>query len=172
MPMKTLAALLKSAFKRKKASHPGYSLRALARDLGVSPAFVSNILAGKKMPPKDRLEQLSYCLELDLLEREQLVKYVRLDGFSVKVLGKRPQRDKNLKVRRTSEASNEHVLSSWMNLAVLEGLTLKEPYNDLSALRLRLGISVAELKRALANLHAAGVIEERDGQWCKKDETT
>jgi DNA-binding MarR family transcriptional regulator len=160
---------MKSALKRKQAAQPGYSLRALARDLGVSPAFVSNMMAGKKLPPKNRLEKLSYCLELDVLEREQLVKLSLLAGLSPKLLGHRPGPSLP-QTRRTSEVSNRHLLASWANLAVLEGLTLDGAWSDLEELRGRLGLTAPALERVIETLAAAGVIEERHGRWVKKDE--
>jgi len=90
-----------AAFRRKKAVHPGYSLRALARDLGVSPAFVSNVFSGKRKPPRDRLEKLCYSLELDVLEKEVVIKALVLDPFSAKVV--RAERRLRRKAREERE---------------------------------------------------------------------
>jgi len=168
-PNKKLLAILQSAWRRKLANHPGYSLRALSRDLGVSPAFVSNMMKGNKPPPRDRLEKLSFCLELDILEREQLVKAVMLDDFSSRVLsGAEKAREKQH--RTSSETSNKNILSSWVNIAVLEGLTLSPPFQELSSLQERLGITKAELERALNTLAESELILKVEGKWQKREE--
>lgn len=172
MAKQNLSLILKSALKRKQAQHPGYSLRALARDLEVSPAFVSGLLNGKKLPPKNRLEKLSYCLELDVLEKETLVKTVLLDRFSVRLVNtkSKSQQLKNWRHRKISEISTKNVLSSWVTIAVLEGLTLAEPFCQPESLQKRLGISRMEFDRAIESLATAGLIAEVDGKWRKKDE--
>jgi len=171
MAKQNLSSILKSAFKRKQAQHPGYSLRALARDLDVSPAFVSGLLNGKKLPPKSRLEKLSYCLELDVLEKETLVKTVLLDRFSVRLVNTKTKSPlKKWRHRKVSEVSTKNVLSSWVTIAVLEGLTLDEPFCQPESLQKRLGISPMEYEHAIQSLSSSSLIVEIDGKWKKKDE--
>lgn len=162
------ANLLLAAFRRKQAHHPGYSLRALARDLGVSATFVSNMLAGKQIPPRKRLARLCFVLELDVLEKEALVHALVVDPFSQKVLrsGKKKAR-RGVRPRETLPANPKGLLSSWTPIAILEGLTLAPPFNEPEALRARLGLGLASWKSALADLAAAGLIREKDGKWEK-----
>lgn len=163
----SVAEVLQAALRRKKQVNPAYSLRALARDLGVSAAFASKMMAGQKLPPKDRLEKLSFLLELDVPEKEALVKAVRLDPFSARVLG---DAKRKTSPRKTSEAPARDILGHWANLAVLEGLTLDAPHDDPGALAERLGLSAGEMKKVLGTLARAGLIEEVDGTWCKRDQ--
>ena len=58
-------AILKLYFDRKRVSTPAYSLRALARDLKVSPAYVSQVFNGKKPLPESRLAEIIRILDLD-----------------------------------------------------------------------------------------------------------
>jgi uncharacterized protein (TIGR02147 family) len=159
--------ILQAALRRKKRNNPAYSLRALARDLGVSPAFASKVVSGQKPPPRERLEKLCYLLELDVLEKEAVVKAVLLDSFGEKVLSGTRRKETR---RKTTEATSRQLLGHWANLALLEGLTLDPPHNDLGALQARLGLSSAELKRVLATLDSAGLIAQEAGEWRKKDE--
>jgi len=163
----SVPSILRAAFLRKKQSNPGYSLRALARDLGVSPAFASKVMSGQKLPPKDRLEKLSFLLELDVPEKEVVVKAVLLDSFGEKVLGA-PAKKRS--PRATADASPKQILSSWANLAVLEGLSLESPLNELAGLGARLNLSPALVRRAIETLSAAGLIEETEGGWRKKEQ--
>lgn len=171
---RSVAKIFRAALKRKQALQTAYSLRALARDLGVSPAFVSKVMSGEKLPPRERLEKLCYLLELDVLEKEFVVKTVMLDSFGTKVLSRidaKPRRTVGTKgPRTTSDAPSRQVLGSWMNLAVLEGLTLRPPHCEPGALRERLGLTEAQWKQTIQTLLNAGLIEERDGRYQKKDE--
>ena len=169
-----VAKIFRAALKRKQAVQPAYSLRALARDLGVSAAFLSKVMSGEKLPPRERLEKLCYLLELDVLEKEFVVKAVMLDSFGTKVLSRidaKPRKSIGSKgPRTTTDAPSRQVLGSWMNLAVLEGLTLRPPHCDPETLRIRLGISEAHWKQTIQTLLTAGLIEEQDGRYQKKDE--
>lgn len=169
---KSVAETLRAAFNRKQLAHPGYSLRALARDLALSPAFVSKVLSGKKLPPKERLQKFSYVLELDVLEKEYVVKTLLLNDFGKAVIAtgaRRTAAKARAAPRKTSESPSKQVLSSWLNLALLEGLTLAPPHNSIEALRERLGVTAVALKRALETLAEAGLIQKADEQWQKSE---
>jgi uncharacterized protein (TIGR02147 family) len=166
---KSISEILRAALKRKQTFNSGYSVRALARDWDVSAAFASNVLNGKKLPPRDRLEKLCQVLELDVLEREALVRAVTLDKFTSKVLSSSEQTTKTR--RQTTNAPSSSLLASWMNLAVLEALTLEEPYNSLPQMKKRLALTEADLQKTLKTLAAAGVAQETEpGVWRKRDD--
>ena len=170
---KSIPEILRAALKRKQSFNRGYSVRALARDWDVSASFVSNVLNGKKLPPRDRLEKLCQVLELDVLEREALVRSLTLDNFSSKILSGPPTRSRKptAKDRSTTQASSAELLGSWMNLAVLEALTLAPPHNETAAIRKRLGLTEIEMKKTLETLLAAGVVEQASpGVWIKRED--
>ena len=161
------AALLRAALKRKQTVQPGYSLRALARDLGLSSAFVSCMLSGKRKPPQGRLEKICYFLELDVLEKEVLIKDLVLDDYSAKILRGARRLKKNARPRATLAGSSKGLLALWVNIAVLEGLSLKPPHCEPENLAARLGISWTDVQKILAELAADGLIVEEDGCWRK-----
>lgn len=166
MPKKeSTPEIFRRALKQKQRRQPAYSLRALARDLGVSAAFVSNTLQGKRVPPRSRLEKFFYFLELDIPEREQVLK--NLGMFFTVALPSPPAR--KIRPRRTNEADNRGLLSSWANVAVLEGLTLGAPHRNPESLRARLGLNENDFRRVIKTLHQLGLIEESSGRWRKKE---
>jgi uncharacterized protein (TIGR02147 family) len=172
VPTAKIAALLKSALKRKKLNSPGYSLRALARDLGVSAPFVSNVVSGKRFLPTERLNDFSRILELDVHERELLMRATREQTFGPEPeeVSSRKSRS-NAGVRKTTEVKTKSLLSDWANLAVLEGLTLAPSPNQVDDLRTRLGLTPPQFKNALATLSALGLITTaEDGSYRKNDE--
>lgn len=139
----------------------------------MSAAFASNVLNGKKTPPKDRLAKLCDVLELDVFERESVVRSVMLDAFGSRVLSG-AQRSRmephKIQTRKVLTCPTKAVLSHWANLAVLDVLTLEEPYSDIEDLRVRLQLSVAEMKRVLSVLEGAGLIQSENGRWRKLDD--
>lgn len=163
-----VAEILQRAWRRKKSHQPNYSLRALARDLGVSAPFVSALMKGKRPPPKDRLEKLFVFLELDVHERRQLLQSVVFVGAPEQALPA-PQRPKGLKARKEI-GEEKGLLQSWKNLAVLEGLTLDPPYNEIPYLAASLGLSEQEMRAILETLRSLGLAHEEKGKWRKKDE--
>lgn len=163
-----VAEILQRAWRRKKSHQPNYSLRALARDLGVSAPFVSAVMKGKRPPPKDRLEKLFVFLELDVHERRQLLESLVFAGAPSQALPTPPPK-KGLRARKEIGAEMG-LLQSWKNLAVLEGLTLDPPWNEVPSLRARLRLTEQEMRAILKTLHSLGLAEEEQGQWRKKDE--
>jgi uncharacterized protein (TIGR02147 family) len=167
-----IAALLKSALKRKKLNSPSYSLRALARDLGVSAPFVSNVVSGKRFLPMERLNDFARILELDVHERELLMRATLEQSFGPAPTDFSSRKSRsNLGVRKTTEVRTKNLLSDWANLAVLEGLTLTPTSNQADDLRTRLGLTSPQFKDAIATLSELGLITKvQDGSYRKNDE--
>ncbi len=165
---KRVQKILSAAFHRKQAAKPGYSQRALARDLGVSAAFVTKILSGKKNPPRSRLKTLSHLLELDLHDRSSLFQEVYLKQSGAESLPFFSRR-KILKKRKTADVVNRSLITKWWNLALLEGLALQAPFNEPNLLRERLGLRQAEFESAMRCLIEQGVVELREGKYQKRD---
>ena len=166
---KPVYPLLVRALKRKQITRKGYSRQALARDLGVSAAFVTNLLNGKKLPPKDRLSALCRHLELDVPERLALYKAVLLGGSRDLSSLKLFQSNLDETKRKISSGPISGALANWWNLAVLEGLSLETPYNEVENLRRSLGISRVQLDKSLLQLKEAGAIEYHEGLPVKKE---
>ncbi len=59
-----LSSLLKAALERKKSKNKAFSSRALARDLGISPSFLSMVMSGKKQLSFETALRISGVLEL------------------------------------------------------------------------------------------------------------
>ena len=52
-------------YQRKKGRNQNLSLRSIARILGISPSYFSEILNGKKNIPNNKLKELLAILEID-----------------------------------------------------------------------------------------------------------
>ena len=75
-------SLIENAYNRKRTLNTHYSRAALARDWGVSAAFLSNVLTGKKFIPMNRLPKLMSLLELDINEKSELLRLLSVEHQS------------------------------------------------------------------------------------------
>lgn len=165
-----IGKILNRAYQRKRNSNPHYSQRALARDIGVTPAFVTNMLKGKKIPPLKRLNIIFKKLELDISERAYITKILvfKPEAISSKKYLDYTDDNKILK-RKISLTNNRGFLSKWWNVAILEGLTLESPYNQPEFLKKSLGLTNQQWESAINCLKEEDLIYEEDGQYYKKD---
>jgi uncharacterized protein (TIGR02147 family) len=177
--MQTLKAIksghiLHIAFKRKQRRNPQYSRSAFARDLGVSSAFVTNILTGKKFPPSARLPELMRILELDVNEKQSLVQQVALEKE------KSPTFRKMLKVaiestqtfskRRKNVETIMHVHSHWSHLAVLEGLSTEVGKAGLAPLAELMGMKLSDVQASIEVLLLNNLIVPTEKSFKKNDD--
>lgn len=153
-------------FKKRKSNNPSYSLRAYAKNLGISPAILSQILSGKKeltpkvlstIAPKLNLDSDVYSLFLDKqvkVKKERNIKSV----------------DKNEMRKLDMETFN--VISDWYHYAILELFYLDDFKSDLNWIAKKLKISLAEVETAIINLKSVRLINEEDGELVPTDDYT
>lgn len=164
--------ILKAALKRKGQRGHGYSMRALARDLKVSPAFVTNLLQGKRPIPKDRISKLIKFLELDTIEQKELSRAVLLSKMgtpALRSLLKKDLKTETLKRKTVVDIKQDDLLSDWWTLPVLESLSL-DTGETFEEIQKRLGLTKAQWNKAIYTLIKEGVIEEVDGGYRKKED--
>jgi uncharacterized protein (TIGR02147 family) len=66
---KTISEFLQKLLEEKKSRRPRYSMRSLARELGLSPAMTSQVLSGKRGFSQELLEKVAY--KLGLMDQEK-----------------------------------------------------------------------------------------------------
>ncbi|MGE9745943.1 TIGR02147 family protein [Bdellovibrio bacteriovorus] len=167
----SVQSILSDAFRRKQSSHKGYSQRALARDLGVSAAFVTNVLNGKKMPPRDRLPSLIRILELDVFEQKALSKAMLMQSETSKTIRDFLSEELVLKSKErkaVGSSTNYHFLSKWWYIAVLEGLSLTGRQATPKYLQKRLGLTDLQFQEAITVLLREGLIDSTGTGYRKK----
>ena len=133
----------------RKSKNPRYSARAMARDLGISVSFLSQLI-GKTRNPS--LEQ-----KLKLADALGISAHRLLPGAH------RPVKNKNTKtkidlIQNTIE--HEKILKYWYHFAILEMTVTGKIKNEPKLLGRRLGISELECKTAVARLIEFGYLEE------------
>ena len=149
--------------KRKKETHPSYSMRALARDLKVSPSFFSEVMSGKKKMPAKWIKPLARLLSLDnigLADLKTAVLLSHVEGTDLEELidVKSAQVVSKANLSKPLDARKISVLSKWYYIGILDFLTLSGgPFSE-QEIATRLELSVAAVREALEALQRLSLI--------------
>lgn len=169
MQYSTYHDLLNDHYDRRKQINSAYSLRAFARDLGLSSARLSQVMNKKHGLSTEAAEALSKKLKLNSDE----------SSWFIQSVGALHSRSKNKKdefgnkiqeYKRTAKVFSEihleyfKVISDWYHFAILELTYLEDFQNDSSWTADMLGISVDEVEDALVRLKNLELVEEVDGK--------
>lgn len=165
--------ILKKSFRRLQQQNPAFSLRAAAKKIGVSHAFLSRLLNGKADLPAKRLRAIAKALQLDGLAFAELKAAV-----SARVLGEAAPRYKKRSLGRKRsivEAYAEQpntkftAIENWYELPILDLLTCENSITTPAGIAKRLGIKESLAAAALQRLKTAGFIREEGGILRKAD---
>lgn len=167
--------ILKPYFEQKQTAKPRYSLRALARDLKMSPGFVSQVFSGQRSPSLASAESFAKVLKVRKADTEVLRKSVALHSGdnkdARKVLNEYLKQDSAAlsfkKYNRKDFESLQH-LTKWYQVALMELITCDKYQSDERIMAQKLKISLTELRASLFTLVNSGLIEKVNGKWQKK----
>jgi hypothetical protein len=137
---------------RVKENNPSYSNRALARDVGLSPAFISDILKGKKPLPFKHVENFIRVLDMDQADAGVIKKSYVPDGVGVGGSSATPAQSEAWKLGTKEQMK---ILSQWYYLPMIDLCTCIEFDGDFSK---SLGITKQQEVEALDFLLDLGVI--------------
>lgn len=138
----------------KIKANSAYSARAFARDIGVSSAYVTMVLNGKKKINLERAMGISRALKLDEHRTMQLVGAVlKENGLSLEY---KSLRDKKM----LTDLSEEQfaVIADWYHFAILDLTTTKNFHSNISWISKRLGLKTIEVEHALDRLVKVGLL--------------
>lgn len=163
--------ILASAFERKNLNNPSYSKNKLAKDLKVSGAFATQILSGKRQIPFERLKDLFIFLELDIFERQLVLKMMIKESAGNDVYENLILGDvSGLESRQSLGTIKTGLLTHWWNLAVLEGLGLASDKSDkieIQNLQKKIGISAFQMEETLKLLLNLGLVKKTNETYKK-----
>lgn len=151
----SLALFLQDVFESRKAKNPRYSMRAFARDLGISSGWISDIFAGRRLPGKRLTVRIARSLKLndeDAQKLQDLVKrlqQVKSEGGDL------------LKLTEDQIA----IISDRENLVLLNLFNTKDFCSDINWMSARLGVPPATVRRSLDRLERIGLIVQENGQY-------
>lgn len=157
--------ILKARFAEKRRRNAGYSLRAFARDLGLSPSRLSEIFSYKNNLSLRSAVKISKRLGLSKAESEMFCTLVESHG------GKKAAIRNRLSARLRTLMSAQgnllsldafNVVSDWYHFAILELTTLPYFRSDTMWIAKKLKISHEEASLAVERLLRIGLLN-RDG---------
>jgi uncharacterized protein (TIGR02147 family) len=159
--------ILKIYFERKKLTYPNYSLRALARDLDVSPAYASNILTGKKPLPESRLKDFIKVLDLDDIAVLQL-RNALFPKNKKNTTASGPQLDSGdidfFSKYKPLDKKKYEILNDWYNIAIMDLTTCVGFASDPAWIAQKINISQLQVEIAIENLKHHNLLCEKDGK--------
>jgi len=152
---------LQKYFERKKKSSPGFSLRALARRVGVSPSFLSRIMSGKKSIPDNLLKKLARVLDVE----PELLAGASPTKRKQKTVVTSPVDDWAISRKETAQ-----ILRNWYYVAILEFTTLQNYDGKIETIARRLRLSTQTVEIALREMLSLGLVNLEKGRYKKSDE--
>lgn len=174
-PYKT-SQLLANALAIKQKRNPAYSRRAMARDLGVSAAFVTKILTGDKEIPPARLKKIFKVLEMDLSSQAAFMRATVLNSLPSSELKNmaRLAFSQNAKIDsyKREPTTKFGIIRHWYIVAILDYLTCESLASTEQAIAAYFGITPVEVSKALKLLEKDELIENKNGRWNKKNNYT
>lgn len=136
----------------RRVKNPRYSMRAFARDVGIAPGRMSEILSGKKLPGKILIEKISSALNLDQAQKEQLIyitgrhKNQRKDGREI-----HPMTDDTFTL-----------LPEWQHFAILNLMDTSTFQPKATWIAQRLNLTTESVEDSLQKLLKAGLVEKHE----------
>jgi uncharacterized protein (TIGR02147 family) len=159
--------VLKKYFEKKKASHPGYSLRQLSLRIGVSPSFISRIFSGERPVPFPLLLRL--CRELDIdAEMTQALRESHLATLEGLPSAKAPLRGKaeiRTKMEEWEPGSKPffQILRQWFYIPIMEFTKLNGFDGRIETIALRLGLSPTAVEIAVREMISLSLLKSENG---------
>lgn len=160
----TLSEILKDIYEDRKTRNRKYSMRAFARDLGISPGRLSEMLTGQNIPGPRLTQRLVTALKMTPEQSQGLVGVVQNQKKTKRETGGALQ----LKTDEFAVIANREHFSL---LCLMETSNFK---SDIDWMSKRLGISKAAVSEALDRLERLGLVKQSRGIYksTHKDLTT
>lgn len=157
-------AFLRDWLAYRKASQPGFSLRTLAKEAGISAAYLPLVLAGKRTLTFKALQKLAPHLGLNRQERSYLEALVTLgtaDSQTVRLDAlEKMKRFGSYQKANPKEFEAYQYLTHWYYVAIREMVSLPgfEATPEWIQPRLKFNVPLAEIKAALEFLEKNGYL--------------
>jgi uncharacterized protein (TIGR02147 family) len=159
------AQLLGEYLALKKSKSPHFSLRYLAKKLGISPSYLSKVFTGKKPLPLSRLTALAKELELDAYSLRALKRALAREQKELGLADELIPVEADLPSEEFEVSHDFFLIEDWYFLAILELATCQGFRPEWISPRLGLKEDVAAY--AWNQLVNRGLVQEKNGAWEK-----
>ena len=161
--------ILRSKFQEKTDKNRRYSLRAFAKDLGVSPALLSQILSGKRGMSETMSREVARKLKLNAVQQDYFCDLVAADhAKSSKKKAHAEERLKNYDRTKIKQLGLEYFerIYDWHHFAILECIRLKNFEPSTSWLAKKLNVDEMKIRLAVERLTEIGLLKITEkGHW-------
>lgn len=160
----TVGTFLTSRLRRRQHKYSMFSVRSLAKQLGISPSFMSRILNDTRRLPVKHLPKIVSVLELDEVDRETLL------GLCQKGWDDFPVANANMEISKDYQVlpdDSYRVLNSWRHLAILDLTTCRDFESNPQWIAKRLNLRVSEVLSSLELLLSCGLLSKSNGRLTK-----
>lgn len=153
---------LKEELSLKQRENPQYSLRAYARDLGIHPSTMSQIIKGNRPLPFKDSGNVVMKLKLGHKDRtlfmESLMrKKTSIDAIKIHALDQRFMLDE----------SHYKIIAEWEHFAVLDLFELEDFEPTIHGITSKIDVTENRAQVVLNNLLTAGLLKHEDGKLLK-----
>ncbi len=167
------AEVLENLLKERVLKNKSYSVRAFARDCGISPASLSLILRKKSRLSKARARSVALKLKLSEPTREYFEVLAEIET------AKSPAKKKIASLKRLrfmssfrgSEDDRNLLVSQWFHLPIFELTTVTGFRSDPAWIANALGIDIRDAKEAVARLLRLGLLKIENGMLTKNQDS-
>ncbi|MDX9731196.1 MAG: TIGR02147 family protein [Bdellovibrionales bacterium] len=144
---------------QRQKMNPLYSLRAYARDLGLHPATLSQVLKGTRpLPLKDSL-RVAEALRLSAVERTLFMESFYRSKVSIDNI-----KISSIDERYILDESNYKILAEWEHFAVLTAFDLEDFVCNAETVSELFGITKNRAKVVIDNLVTSGLLISNPGE--------
>ncbi len=179
MKSKSPRAILLQALKRKQRKNKDFSLRLLGKKLRLSHAYLSQVLAGKKMFPQKHYKQIVEALEIDEIGERSLKYAILFESLENSPVAMNCLEDLlktvlpkiNPSLTKYTERSEKNFIlhSSWVHLAIMDLVTCSNFQDDPKWIAKRLAIPTSTARYSLEVLIERGLLQRENGKLSKTD---
>lgn len=161
--------ILQTEFDRRKFANSAYSLRAFARDLGLSAPRLSQIMTKKSALSLENATEVASKLKLPEDKRKWFC--ASAGAASARSAKEKAEFNKRIteykrETKKFGEIQLEYfkVIADWFHFAILELTYHKEFVNSEAWIAQQLGITKVETQVAIDRMKKLGLITEKDGK--------
>ena len=167
--MNSYRQIILDHYSLRRSVNNAYSLRAFARDLGISASRLSEVLSGKQGLSLKSAEKISALLKLNGDEKEYFIDLVlSVDARSKKEREEALERLGDRTGTNTNQEMKEEtfrIISDWYHFAILELMETKDFRSSTLWISGRLGISETEAEEALKRMEKLELVKKVKGRY-------
>lgn len=154
---------IKEDFSLKQRNNPHYSLRAYARDVGIHPATLSQIIKGKRPLPLKDSNAVAAKLNLGPKEKTLFIESLTRSKSAIDLI-----KINNIDDRLMLDESYYQIIAEWEHYALLELFNLKDFKRTKEEVAHRLDLTINRTEVVINNLMVCGLLEVgKDGKLSK-----